>query len=232
MTPGTSDAMAEESAERGNGAFSHRYPRQLNVRAAEAVVPRVEAAIGVALPSKPNTVASNGRRNALWLGPDEWLIVDEPGVAARDGSGVAPAEEQGVAPPGEPGSAAAGGAGQLSENPGRGGADEMRGGGSGANALEAVIRDAFAPDWGAVTDVSANRALIELSGLNAREVLAHGCSLDLHPRRFGPGDCAQTLLGAAQVILWQTDAAPTFRILVRASFADHLARWLVDATNA
>ena len=37
-------------------------------------------AVGVALPVRSNTVArGDGGRRALWLGPDEWLLVDEPG---------------------------------------------------------------------------------------------------------------------------------------------------------
>ena len=34
----------------------------------------VEGAIGVRLPTKPNTVAKGAEYDALWLGPDEWLI--------------------------------------------------------------------------------------------------------------------------------------------------------------
>lgn len=34
-----------------------------------------EKAMGFALPETPNTVAGEGDRQALWLGPDEWLIV-------------------------------------------------------------------------------------------------------------------------------------------------------------
>ncbi|CAB3673959.1 sarcosine oxidase subunit gamma [Trinickia soli] len=34
----------------------------------------VEGAIGVRLPTKPNTVARGAEYDALWLGPDEWLI--------------------------------------------------------------------------------------------------------------------------------------------------------------
>ncbi|MBI4184106.1 MAG: sarcosine oxidase subunit gamma [Proteobacteria bacterium] len=35
--------------------------------------------IGAALPLAPNTVAQGGRLRALWLGPDEWLIVGPEG---------------------------------------------------------------------------------------------------------------------------------------------------------
>ncbi|WP_285698235.1 sarcosine oxidase subunit gamma family protein [Actinomadura sp. NBRC 104412] len=42
--------------------------------------------------------------------------------------------------------------------------------------------------------VSAARTVLELSGPSARDVLSHDCPLDLHPRVFGPGRCAQTRL--------------------------------------
>ena len=35
-----------------------------------------EAALGLRPPTLPNTVASDGQRSVLWLGPDEWLVVD------------------------------------------------------------------------------------------------------------------------------------------------------------
>lgn len=39
-----------------------------------AFIAAVEGAIGVRLPTKPNTVARGAEYDALWLGPDEWLI--------------------------------------------------------------------------------------------------------------------------------------------------------------
>jgi sarcosine oxidase, subunit gamma len=80
-------------------------------------------------------------------------------------------------------------------------------------------------------DVSAQRTAIDVGGPYARDVLAHGCSLDLHPRAFAPGRCAQTTLAKAQVVLHQLDERPAYRVFVRASFADYLARWLLDAST-
>ena len=56
-----------------------------------------------------------------------------------------------------------------------------------------------------------------------------GCRLDLHPRAFAPGACMQTALARAQVILHQSDDAPTYEITVRNSFAVYFATWLLDA---
>ena len=86
-----------------------------------------------------------------------------------------------------------------------------------------------------VVDVSANRTTIELSGPHARDILEKGMSIDLHPRSFGPGQCAQTLLARAQVVVRQVDrpfdTGPTYHVLVRGSFAPYLADWLVDAAK-
>lgn len=101
--------------------------------------------------------------------------------------------------------------------------------------LESRLRAALAagvPDAPvSIVDVSANRTTLELSRPDARAILAGGCSIDLHPRAFGPGHCAQTLVSRAGVILWQTavEPAPTYRLLVRPSFAAYLAAWLTDA---
>src|SRR5690606_33575136 len=53
---------------------------------------------------------------------------------------------------------------------------------------------------------------------------------DLHRRSFTAGQCAQTLLARAGVVLVCRDAEqPSFWIFVRASFARYLADWLADA---
>ncbi|MQA08204.1 MAG: sarcosine oxidase subunit gamma [Pseudonocardiaceae bacterium] len=162
---------------------------QLNLRVRPGSPPldRVERALGVALPSRPNTVCESvdGRYATLWLGPDEWLVVAPDGTA-------------------EPV----------------------------CNALNTALNTALDGGPGSVVDVSANRAVLRLSGPAARDVLETGCSVDLHPRAFGPGDCVQTMLARAQVVLWQRDDLPAYWILVRSSFADYLTDWLCAAVRA
>ena len=80
-----------------------------------------------------------------------------------------------------------------------------------------------------VSDLSASRAVIEISGPRARTLLEKGCGLDLHPRAFGPGCCVQTLFAKLPVIIDQTSAAPSYRLFVRRSAARWLADWLIDA---
>ncbi|PTE09976.1 sarcosine oxidase subunit gamma [Mesorhizobium helmanticense] len=52
---------------------------RISLRAPEASVAALAKALGVTLPRKPKTSASKAGRTALWLGPDEWLIIDEAG---------------------------------------------------------------------------------------------------------------------------------------------------------
>jgi sarcosine oxidase, subunit gamma len=95
--------------------------------------------------------------------------------------------------------------------------------------LEAGLRTAVG-GAGAVIDVSAQRTTLSLRGEHVRDVLATGCSLDLHPRVFGAGSAAQTTVGLAGVVLLALDDTAThYQLLVRSSFARYLAAWLLDA---
>lgn len=60
---------------------------RLNLRAEGAAMAGLSKALGVTLPKKPKTSASSGSRHALWLGPDEWLVIDEKADPAADCAG-------------------------------------------------------------------------------------------------------------------------------------------------
>ncbi|MQY36582.1 Sarcosine oxidase subunit gamma [Streptomyces sp. RB17] len=154
---------------------------QVNVRL-DAKGPAADAvglALGLQLPLEPDTVVHAGDVTAVWLGPDEWLVVGLRGTE-RD--------------------------------------------------LESRIRSAAGDEPVSVTDVSAQRTTLLVGGPRARDLLAHGCALDLHPRAFGPGRCAQTALARTQVVLVARDEPRAgFWVLVRSSFAGYLADWLLDA---
>ena len=69
-----------------------------------------------------------------------------------------------------------------------------------------------------------------MSGRHARDVLAHGCAADLHPRVAPTGTCITTLLAQTGITLQVLDAeAGDFQLLVRASFAGYFAAWVADA---
>jgi sarcosine oxidase subunit gamma len=90
------------------------------------------------------------------------------------------------------------------------------------------LRDALGDDPGQVVDLSANRTTFELTGPLARSVLEKGCSLDLHPRVLKVGTALSTEIANITAILWKT-GDESFRIFPRASFAEFLGRWLLDA---
>ncbi|MDX3529224.1 sarcosine oxidase subunit gamma family protein [Streptomyces sp. ID05-39B] len=98
--------------------------------------------------------------------------------------------------------------------------------------LESRIREAARDEPVSVTDVSAQRTTLLVTGPRARDLLAHGCPLDLHPRVYGAGRCAQTTLGRTQVVLVARDEPRAgFWVLVRSTFAGYLADWLLDAAT-
>ena len=80
-----------------------------------------------------------------------------------------------------------------------------------------------------IVDVSANRAVIDLGGAARHELLSKGCGLDLHPRSWRPGLCAQTLLARIPVLLYER--GDVTRVFVRPSFASWLVDWLLDAAG-
>ena len=170
------------SASSVSGQFAVRevpFQSQVNLRVdAAASGAKVASVLDCELPAVANTWNAGGEYSALWLGPDEWLVVGPDGHN---------------------------------------------------DALGADLRMALAGVHHSVTDLSANRTIIEISGTDARLVLAKGCPLDLHGSAFKPPQCAQTLLAKSQMILQCVDARPVFRVFVRISFAPYVAEWLLDA---
>jgi sarcosine oxidase subunit gamma len=54
-----------------------RPAHRISLRAPGASMASLSRALGVKLPTVPKTSATKGTRTALWLGPDEWLVIDE-----------------------------------------------------------------------------------------------------------------------------------------------------------
>ena len=55
---------------------------RLSVRGDDAAVDAIGRAFGVALPREACRAATGGGRAALWLGPDEWLLIAPTGEAS------------------------------------------------------------------------------------------------------------------------------------------------------
>lgn len=97
--------------------------------------------------------------------------------------------------------------------------------------IEAALAGALEGPHVSIADGTDARTTIRLHGANARNVLMKGCPLDLHPRVFGPGQCAQSIIAKADVLIHQIDDAPTYDLYVLCSFSRYLWDWLADATK-
>jgi sarcosine oxidase subunit gamma len=98
-----------------------------------------------------------------------------------------------------------------------------------AEALVAELETMLGDVHHSVVDVSANRTAIELAGPSRHELLSSACPIDLHPRSWGDGRCAQTVFGAAQILLQEREG--TTRVFVRPSFAGYVVDLLVAASE-
>jgi len=103
-----------------------------------------------------------------------------------------------------------------------------RGGVVDVDDLVDALNGALGEQPGSVVDLSANRVVLELSGPSARAVLEKGCALDLHPRVFQAPSALQSAIGKVPAIIWKS-GEERYYVLPRASFADFLVKWLVDA---
>ena len=61
---------------------------RVNLRARDDAVASLQAALGLALPRHPKTSITEDQRSALWLGPDEWLVIDPEADPMTDLAGV------------------------------------------------------------------------------------------------------------------------------------------------
>ncbi|WP_306319076.1 MULTISPECIES: sarcosine oxidase subunit gamma [unclassified Streptomyces] len=165
-----------------SGFTAHELPflTQLTLRVTpgSAAASAVEGYLEYALPGACRAELDADVK-ALWLGPDEWLL-------------VAPA----------------------------GRADELVGG----------LRSAIGEEFATVTDTSAQRTVLALSGPLLPEILSQGCALDLAPEKAPAGACHTTLLAQAGVTVVVREAGPrNVWLLVRSSFAGYVGAWLADA---
>lgn len=178
----TAERKAASPADAGVTLRERPFLGYLNLRGDPddgAFLEAAEGALGIGLPVEPNTVRDGERGRALWLGPNEWLVVTASG-------------------------------------------DEP--------ALRDRLEGALAGRSFAVCDVTGYYTTIALEGPNARDVLEKGCTLDLHPRAFTPGRCAQTLLSHAGIVLRPTgEGGDAWELIVRRSFADYVFVWIEDA---
>ena len=100
-----------------------------------------------------------------------------------------------------------------------------------AEAWAAALQSALAEEHTAVVDVSDRACVLRLSGAAARGVLVQGCPLDLHPRLFQPGACAQSHYLKTAILIDQVDERPTYDLQAPRSRAQYLWELLVEASR-
>jgi len=88
------------------------------------------------------------------------------------------------------------------------------------SVLHAALRKALAGLRSALTPVGDGFTELCIAGTDVTEILARDCPLDLDPRVFAPGTCAQTLLGKCNVLIVR-EAPERFVLCVRRSFAPY-----------
>jgi len=86
-------------------------------------------------------------------------------------------------------------------------------------------------DTAAVVDQSHGRCGLRLTGARAREVMAKNTAIDLHPRAFGPGQCALTSVAHMNATIIQVDDSPTYDLFVARSLARSFAHALEHACH-
>jgi len=94
--------------------------------------------------------------------------------------------------------------------------------------LEARLAAVFA-GLASVAEQSDGRSIIRVAGPKARDALAKGLPIDLHPRAFRPGDTALTVAALIGVQIWQVDDVPTYEIAVFRGFARSLWHFLTES---
>ena len=80
----------------------------------------------------------------------------------------------------------------------------------------------------AITDLSHSRTVLRLSGPKLRDVIAQGCSIDLHPRAAKAGDCFVTSVARHPALLHLVDDT-TADVYIYRSFGQDLVEWLLEA---
>ena len=85
----------------------------------------------------------------------------------------------------------------------------------------AALTDALAGTHALAVNVSDARAMFEVSGPHAREVVAKLCPVDLSPQAFAPGDFRRTRMAQVAAAIWADDDQ-TLRIICFRSVARYV----------
>lgn len=81
--------------------------------------------------------------------------------------------------------------------------------------------------FAAITEQSDSHVGFTLTGAKVRDLMARGPAVDLDPSVFPVGTAATSLFSHVGVTFWQSDAAPTYQILIARTYEAAFTRVLV-----
>jgi sarcosine oxidase subunit gamma len=161
----------------------------------------IATALGIKCSTRPGIVNSDGKTQVCWNGPNSWMIVCSDAEAGRAPGELFKVLQDAVGDLGPTGD------------------------------LEATGDFGPTGDLGAVVDQSHGRCGLRLSGSRARQVMAKNTALDLHPRAFGPGQCAMTSVAHMNATVIQVDDTPSYDLFVIRSLARSFAHAIEHACH-
>ena len=91
-----------------------------------------------------------------------------------------------------------------------------------------IIKEKCNSDNFAITDISHSRAVIQIKGLQAKEILKKGCPLNFN--EFEKNNCAGTVFHGINIVVDFVDNNPdTFNLLTLRSFGESFYHHITDA---
>ena len=91
-----------------------------------------------------------------------------------------------------------------------------------------IIKDKCNSDNFAITDISHSRAIIQIKGLQAKDILKKGCPLNFN--EFENNNCAGTFFHGINIVVDFVDSNPdTFNLLTLRSFGESFYHHITDA---
>jgi len=91
-----------------------------------------------------------------------------------------------------------------------------------------IIKEKCNSDNFAITDISHSRSIIQIKGLQAKEVLKKGCPLNFY--EFENNNCAGTVFHGINIVVDFVDKNPdTFNLLTLRSFGESFYHHITDA---
>lgn len=91
--------------------------------------------------------------------------------------------------------------------------------------IAAGIEDACRGALFHLGDVTDALCVVEIDGRRSEDLIAKGCSLDLHPTVFRIGQAKRSLLGQVRILLYRLSTS-RYRISFDVSLRQHVLSWL------